>query len=118
MGKVKEMCRERGITVKQMLEKAGVSRNAFYTLARKKSIIPRSISAIANDFNIRPSELIEDGPSVVEEHLLLFQKADLIASRNEGADRDNVLHALQLLREEPVTRLRRALTRAQRFNFQ
>jgi len=116
--RLKNICAERGITISELLAEAGVSRNAFYTLARKKNILPRSISAIAATLRIPASELVETEPSPVERAQELYAEVDRITDKHRGADPDNVRHTLQLLTEKPVDRLRKALTRAQRFNFQ
>lgn len=102
----------------ELLAQAGVSRNAFYTLARKRNILPRSISAIAATLNISTSEFLEAELSPVERAQKLYSEVDRITNEHKNVDPDNVRHTLQLLAEKPVDRLRRALTRAQRFDFQ
>lgn len=116
--KLKRICGKRGISLKQLLEMSGVSKNAFYTLARKKSVLPNSIKAISETLDICPEEFLEISLTPVQLARQMSRTASEIAGRHSGADRDNILHTLQLLEENPVDRLRRALTRAQRFNFQ
>lgn len=116
--KLKYICSERGITISELLSQSGVSRNAFYTLARKKNILPRTITAIADTLNISASEFMEVEQAPVEKAQKLYDEVKRIRKEHKDVDTDNVRHTLQLLDEEPVDRLRRALTRAQRFNFQ
>lgn len=116
--KLKSICSERGITISELLAQSGVSRNAFYTLARKKNILPRSIAAIADTLNISASEFMEVEQSPIEKARKLHNEVDRIKKAHKDVDIDNVRHTLRLLDEEPVARLRRALTRAQRFDLQ
>jgi len=110
---IKSLCRERGDTLTGLLAKAGVSRNAFYSLARRKSIFPRTLDAIGARLGVRPDELLTTDDRQTEAMKSLLSEADAIVHRNKGVDRDNVRHALLLLREKPVDRLRRALVRAE-----
>ena len=110
--RIKTLCRERGDTLTGLLARAGVSRNAFYSLARRKSVFPRSLNAVSASLGVGPNELLTLDDRGTEEMKSLLAEADAIACRNRGVDRENVRHALLLLRKEPVDRLRRALVRA------
>ena len=101
-----------------VLDQAGVSRNAYYSLVRKHSVLPASIEALASALGVPPSELLEDNPSPVAEAGKLAMEVDRIVRQHRGVDRDNVRHTLLLLDEEPIARLRRALRRGQRVHFQ
>ncbi len=57
---IKEECRRRGLTLSEMLARAGVSRNAFYSLARRDSILPRSLHLVATELQLAPSEILVD----------------------------------------------------------
>ena len=57
---------------------------------------------------MRPNGITE---ALVETANVLRAEVDEIAARHQGIDRDNVRHALILLREKPVERLKRALVR-------
>ena len=116
--KLKSICSEQGMSISDLLNQAGISRNAFYTLARKKNVLPHSIRAIANTLNISASEFMEPEQSPVEKAQKLYSEIGRVKKAHKDVDPDNVRHTLQLLDEKPVDRLRRALTRAQRFNFQ
>ena len=116
--KVIGYCRERGLTVSDVLERANVSRNAYYSLVRKSSVLPASIEALADALEVPPSEFLEDKPSPTARAHELAIEVDRIVRQNRGVDRDNVRHTLLLLDEEPIARLRRALRRGQRIHFQ
>ena len=115
--RIKALCWERGTTVDEMLRGAGVSKNAYYTLVRKASILPRSITAVAHELGVDPSELLADNATMRRDAEELIDKIGAIAARYPKIDRDNVRHTLLLLKEAPIERLRRALTRARRFDF-
>ena len=108
------MCAARGVSLTAILREAKVSRNAYYTLSRKPSILPRSIRALASGLGVKPAALIEERESPSDEARLLIQKIDGIERRHKIHERDNVRHTLLLLREKPIDRLRRALTRGQK----
>ena len=112
--RIKSLCRERGDTLTGMLAKAGVSRNAFYSLARRNSIFPRTLNAVCARLGVRPDELLTTDSRQTEAMKSLLSEVDSIIRVHAGADRDNVRHTLLLLREKPVDRLRRALVRAKR----
>ena len=116
--RLKSICAKQDLTLSELLQSAGVSRNAFYTLARQNSILPKSIQAIANYLQIPPSSFIVDGGSDLQKGLNLIKRVQGITFRNELVDPDNIRHTLILLEEKPVERLRRALLRARRINIQ
>ncbi len=111
---IKDKCSEQELTLTELFKQAGVSRNAFYTLAREESILPKSIRAVAKSLHISPSEFLTEDSQEVENMKRLLNKVDEIAKENKGIDRDNVRHTLLLMSESPVDSLRRALTRGQK----
>jgi transcriptional regulator with XRE-family HTH domain len=111
---IKDKCRQQKITLSELLKQAGVSRNAFYTLAREDSVLPKSIRTIAKSLNITPSEFLTEDDQEMEKMKLLLNKVDDIARKYKKVDRDNIRHTLLLLREPPIERLRRALIRGQK----
>ncbi len=115
---LKQSCSERGLSLSSMLEAAGVSRNAFYSLARRESVLPGSILAIAEYLQIPPSEFLIDEGSPTQQDRALLKRIEEIALRNPQADRETIRHTLILLQEEPVERLRRALQRARNNDIQ
>jgi transcriptional regulator with XRE-family HTH domain len=116
--KVIDLCRERGLTVSDALDQAAVSRNAYYSLVRKPSLLPASLEALAEALGVRLSELLEDRPSAVDKAKEMALEVESIVRKHRGADPDNVRHTLLLLDEEPISRLRRALRRGRRSHFQ
>jgi len=113
VNKLRVLCQKRGQSLRCMLKQAGVSPNAFYTLARKRSILPKSLQAIAACLNSRARAFLRDNPTAEEETRKLESEVTYIVRANKIHDRENVRHALLLAKESPVTRLRRALTRGQ-----
>jgi transcriptional regulator with XRE-family HTH domain len=111
---IKDKCRQQKITLSELLKQAGVSRNAFYTLAREDYVLPKSIRAIAERLNISPSEFLTEDNKEMEKMKLLLNKVDEIARKYKNIDRDNIRHTLLLMQEPPIKRLRRALTRGQK----
>lgn len=117
LDKVGSICRENGTSVGSMLRDAGVSRNAFYSLARKKSVVPRSLARIANHLGVSISDLLEESPTSTELMNSLIAETERIAERHSYVDRDNVRHTLISLEDKPIDRLRRALRRGRSFDF-
>ena len=115
---LRRICCERGVSLSTMLDRAGVSRNAFYHLARKDSVLPESVMRIARELGESPLRFIDEEPSPEEEMRQLADETDRIVANHRGVDRDNVRHALILLREEPILRLERALRRGRRPDIQ
>jgi len=97
-----------------LLNKAGVSRNAFYSLARKDSILPGSVMAVAACLGVKPSDFMEEEDKRVAKARLLMRRVNKITAKHPGIDRDNVRHMLLLLEEKPIERLRRAIIRAKK----
>ena len=103
---IKDKCRQQKLTLSELLKQAGVSRNAFYTLAREDSVLPRSIKAIAKSLNISPSEFLTEDDREMEKMKLLLNEVDDIARKHKKVDRDNIRHTLLLLNEPPIERLK------------
>lgn len=111
LNKVEYECRRRDLSVGELLREAGVSRNAFYSLARKDYVVPLSLIRIASQLDISVSDLLEETATPAARMKAIAAEAGLIAKRHPEVDRDNVRHTLILLNEKPVERLRRALRR-------
>jgi len=109
--RVKALASQRGWTVSELLEQAGVSRNAYYSLARKRSVLPASLDALATTLETSPGIfLVDEEPAVVWANRL-WARVQKIHRVHPKADPDNIRHTLILLEEEPIERLRRALRR-------
>ena len=115
--KLKALCHKKQQNLKRVLHNAGVSRNAYYSLARKNSVLPKSRIAIADQLDVQPSVFLEEESRVQQRAQRLLVTLDRIMKHNKKADPDNVRHTLLLLQEKPINRLRRALLRGQKFNL-
>lgn len=111
--RVKDLCDKRGIGLNDLLRSAGVSRTAYYSLARKDSVLPKSIRAIARQLNVRPSSFLEEESRAEQRALAVMTNVQAIMHDHPSLNPDNVRHTLLLLHEKPIDRLRRALLRAQ-----
>ena len=101
----------------QLLQEAGVSKNAYYSLARKDTVLPNSIIAIAGRLGVKPSSFMDEASLEADRFRSLLEELERVLSQHKQADRENVRHTLLLLQEKPIERLRRSLTRGQRFDF-
>lgn len=115
--KLKKLCRKRGWLLKDLLAKAQVSRTAFYSLLRKESVLPRSIHSLADALALPPAAFLEDTTRKVRKIERLQKVLESVMQKHPQANRENVWHALLLLEEKPVERLRRGLIRGQKFDF-
>jgi transcriptional regulator with XRE-family HTH domain len=106
----KRIAEERGTTLTAVLERAGVSRTAYYSLRRRENILPRTIRALALELGIDPERLLQKTPTALTYERRL-KRAREICDRSPGIDFHNVWHTLTLLELPPVERLRRSLRR-------
>jgi hypothetical protein len=111
--KVAELCRQKGISLSALLKNAGVSRNAYYSLTRRDSILPKSIIAITDELGVPPGKILEEGATRDKLACQLADNVAMVMREHPDSDPDNVRHTLLLLQEQPLDRLRRALTRGQ-----
>ena len=117
LDKVESLCNQRDTSIGGLLREAGVSRNAFYSLARKDSILPRSLMRIAEALDVSPSALLDVSLTPTERIKKIAAQSKRIAERHKSIDRDTVRHTLILLHEKPIDRLRRALRRGRSFDL-
>jgi len=117
LSKVESLCRERNTCTSRVLREAGVSRNAYYNLARKSVVVPHSLIRVAARLNVSVSALLDDIVTPTERIETLIAETDRISRRHREVDRDNVRHTLLLLDDKPVERLRRALRRGRPVNL-
>lgn len=104
-------------TLRGLLREAGVSPNAYYSLARKETVLSGSIMRIAETLGVPASRLLTDEDPQLKKARILQKRVADIVRRRRGIDPDTVRHTLLLLRERPIERLRRALTRGQQPNI-
>ena len=108
---VHRLCDKQGIPLTALLEESGVSRNAFYSLARRESVLPRSLHAVAERLGVSPSVLLQEEGTLKQQGRALQRRVAAIRKRHPDIDPDTIRHTLILLAEKPVERLRRALRR-------
>lgn len=108
--KVVEIAERQGITLTSALERAGVSRTAYYSLIRRPSVLPRTVQALAATLGVDVLDFlaVPAGRSV---HDLRLERARAICARKPEMDFHNVWHTLTLLEMSPVERLERSLRR-------
>jgi len=109
--KIKQLCRENGIRLADLLSRAGVSKTAYYHLCYKPSVLPNSIHALADELGCKPSEILEEISPQEKLIQTVAEKTDEIMAGDPALNRENVRHTLLLLAEKPIERLRRALIR-------
>ena len=108
--RIQELAKDAGLSLSVLLRRAGVSRTAYYALARKRSIFPRSLTAIAAELDVPVGELLrESGVDPATERRLATARG--ICARHPTASFENVWHTLCLLELQPIDRLNRGLTR-------
>lgn len=110
---VRNLCARRGRRLGEVLRKAGVSRTAYYSLARKDHVLPGSVLRLARELGVRPGDVLEDEAERQAAMRRLAAESREIARSVKG-DSENVRHTRILLGLEPAERLRRALLRGGR----
>ena len=95
-----------------VLLKAGVSRTAYYSLARKDSVLPKSIGCVARALGVSPAAFLADETEVIGRLQERRARVEALHRRYPEDDRDVMFRTLQNLDLPPVERLRRALARA------
>ncbi|MFO7767979.1 MAG: hypothetical protein R6W82_03350 [bacterium] len=108
---IKHLADQRGWTLTDLLEEAGVSRNAFYSLARRESILPDSIESVAETLGVSAGTILVDESPQERWARRLWEEVETVRDRAPEVDTDNVRHTLILLKEPPIERLRRSLRR-------
>ena len=110
--RVRQTARRQGLTLSALLRRAGVSRTAFYSLARRRTIVPRTVTSVARVLGLPPSSLLRDTRDVARERAEdLAREARRIHARSRGSDFTNLWHTLNLLELTPAERLARSLVR-------
>ena len=107
--RVKLYCSQKGISLGQALKASEVSSNAYYSLVRKDSVLPKSITCLAETLGVPVSELLFDRDKIALDHARLMQEVEEVAELTGVRDSDLVKHTLLLLKEEPIDRLKRGL---------
>jgi hypothetical protein len=110
--RVQLLARARGFSLSEALRRAGVSRNAFYHLARRPTILPRSVRALGATLGVPASDLLQaTTPPPDRRARALLREARAIHARHPRSSFDNIWHTLWLLEATPSERLERSLVR-------
>jgi lambda repressor-like predicted transcriptional regulator len=104
--------RQQGLSLAEALRRARVSRTAFYSLARRPSALPRTVTSLARALGVPPSRLLREEPGLAEARAqALVREARRIRSRRPSSEFSNLWHTLNLLEMTPAERLARSLAR-------
>ena len=115
--KLRDLCDNKGLSLSALLERAGVSRTAYYALARKEDVLPHSIRAIADALETKPSVFLEEGGREQEAMRSLIEDTEAIARAHPELDLENIRHTLLMLTMKPIDRLRRGLIRGRKIDI-
>ncbi len=115
--KLEKVMRSQGMTLKELLKRAHTSKTAYYHLLYKETILPKSIHALSEVLNVRPSAFLEEMTPEEKKIRYIAKRTDQIMAENPTLDRENVRHTLILLQEKPINRLRRGLIRGRQINI-
>ena len=77
---IKKLCNEKGLTLQTLLERAAVSRTAYYSLARRVSVLPGSVRAIAGELGVAPSAILEEAPAAEWRTRALLRQAGSLSN--------------------------------------
>jgi lambda repressor-like predicted transcriptional regulator len=109
---VNRIARQQGLSLTAALRRAGVSRTAFYSLTRRPSALPRTVTSLARALGVPPSRLLLETPGLIQDRAEdLVREARRIRARNRRSDFANLWHTLNLLEVTPTERLARSLAR-------
>lgn len=108
--KAKELARRRGRSLTSVLRDAGVSRTAYYSLASKPSVLPRSVRLLAEALDVDASHLLVEVPTL-RAHERRLARARAVCNEHGEAEFQNIWHTLVLLDLPPMERLNRSLRR-------
>jgi lambda repressor-like predicted transcriptional regulator len=112
VARVRRLARERGLSLSRLLSRAGVSRTAFYSLARRDSVFPKTIREVARTLGVASTEILEPSADRLQATLeRRLARARSIVASVPGTDFHNVWHTLFLLELPPAERLNRSLLR-------
>ena len=114
---LQNLCKIKGLLLKELLEKSGVSKTAYYNLLNRHRLLPGSIYYLADVLDVKPSLFLEEENPEEMKIIQALQTTEEIMEECPGLDRDNVRHTLILLNEKPIDRLNRGLTRGRSSHF-
>lgn len=112
--KLRKLASARKLTLNQLLRQAGVSKTAYYSLARKGSVVPDTVWNLAETLEVTPIEILSCAPPELALIHNRERKIRLIVRKYPKIDIENVRHTLILLEMPALERLQGALRRAGR----
>lgn len=112
--KLRNLAKKKGMTLSELLKKAGVSKTSYYHLTRKENLLPKSMLALARALGAQPSDFITQQDSSEKQVEELRENLDYILNKAPHVDPENAWHSLVLLKLSPWQRLDRGLLRAQK----
>jgi predicted transcriptional regulator len=107
---VRDLARRQGLSLGEAMRRAGVSRTAFYSLARRPTALPRTITSLARILGVAPTRLLREEASSGRAEALV-REARRIRTRSRRSEFENLWHTLNLLELPPAERLARSLVR-------
>lgn len=116
-GKVRRLSVARGWSLARLLRESGVSPNAFYTLARKPSVLPQSLHLLASSLEVPVERILSGSKDPKSRARELLRELEEVLRQRPRTSRENAWHTLLLLDQPPIVRLRRGLLRAQTGDF-
>ena len=112
--RIREGCRRSGMSLSELLRRSGVSRTAFYSLMRRPSVLPESISALAASLGCTEGDLLEPLSAEEVRARARLRTARRICKAHPKTEFENVWHTLAMLEQAPRERLEGSLRRGQR----
>ena len=112
--KIKEKGLKCGLSLRSLLNQAGVSRTAYYHLTRASTLVPTSLHKIAQVLNLQVSEILLSTTPAEEQYHFRLSQLERAMRHASKANRENIWHTLILLEQKPIERLRGALRRSRR----
>jgi transcriptional regulator with XRE-family HTH domain len=108
---IRRRCEAHGVPLARVLRDAGISRTAYDSLVRRKSVLPKAVLKLAKVLDAPASALLDESGMEEKRMRRRIEAAKRIAGQSAGTKFENVWHTLALLDETPSERLKRALRR-------
>jgi transcriptional regulator with XRE-family HTH domain len=110
--RIRRLASELGLPLTEVLRRAGISRTAYYSLARRPTVLPKTIHALAEALDVPIAEILEEpAPPLSVKALRRLESARAICAADASASFENVWHSLCLMDLAPIDRLNRSLLR-------
>jgi transcriptional regulator with XRE-family HTH domain len=110
--RIRQLASELGLSLSTLLKQAGISRTAYYSLARRPTVLPKTIHALAEALDVPIAEILEEPARALSVKVLRrLEAARAICSADSAASFENIWHSLCLMDLSPIDRLNRSLIR-------